>query len=54
MLSVTIVYAILLTLFLIGNKRWQDRMDRMDADMAQASLQWRQQQHVQAGRKYGH
>lgn len=29
-------YLVLLTLFLIANKRWGDRMARMDADMAEA------------------
>jgi hypothetical protein len=29
-------YLIILVLFLVGNKRWGDRMARMDADMEQA------------------
>lgn len=45
-------WAVLAILFVWANKRWQDRMARMDADMEQASLQWRQQQHAQTGRKY--
>jgi hypothetical protein len=49
---VIIVWAILCGLFVWGNKRWQDRMARMDQDMEQASLQWRQQQHAATGRKY--
>lgn len=52
MLTVAIIWTILLVLFVWGNKRWQDRMARMDADMEQANLQWRQQQHAQSGRKY--
>ena len=29
-------WAILIVLFVIANKRWGDRMARMDADMAEA------------------
>jgi hypothetical protein len=47
------VWTVLLVLFVWGNKRWQDRMARMDADMEQAMQQHRQQQHAKHGRKYG-
>lgn len=48
------VWGILLALFLIGNKRWGDRMARMDADMEQAfAKQNREELHKRFGRKYG-
>ena len=31
-----LVYSLCITLFLVGWKRWQDRMSRMDADMEEA------------------
>jgi hypothetical protein len=36
LLTIAIVWFVLLTLFLIANKRWHDRMARMDADMDKA------------------
>ena len=49
------VWAILLALLVWGNKRWSDRMVRMDAELEQCVQQreqQRQQQHAAYGRKY--
>lgn len=35
-MSYFLIYIALLALFLIGNKRWGDRMARMDAEQQQA------------------
>ncbi len=55
--TIALVWLALIVLFCIGNKRWHDRMARMDADMEQ-SMQRMQQPaandlHARYGRKYG-
>ena len=51
MLTFFTVWFVLLVLFVWGNKRWQDRMARMDEEMEE-SVQQRRKLHAQAGRKY--
>ena len=41
-------YIVVLALFLLGWKRWGDRMARMDADMEQAAQQMRLQRSYDA------
>jgi preprotein translocase subunit SecG len=45
---VATVWLVLCFLLVWGNKRWQDRMHRMDADMEQANAQWRLQRSYDA------
>jgi len=54
--TIALVWLALIVLFCIGNKRWHDRMARMDADM-ERSVQHMQQSaandlHARAGRKW--
>jgi hypothetical protein len=51
--TIALVWLALIVLFCIGNKRWHDRMARMDADMEQ-SMQHMQQPAAndRAGRKW--
>lgn len=43
------VWVILLALFLVANKRWSDRMARMDAELEQCVQQRNAQRVVSAG-----
>ena len=53
LLTLAIIWTLVLGVFLVVNKRWEDSMARLDAAMEQAAQQ-RLQLHAKHGRKYGH